>query len=91
MCLSCDQPIAEEILGYLVARPNAQDTLEGIVEWWLLEQKIDVQTARVKETLAGLIADGLIIEGQAGGESRSFYKLNRRRLKTVLKMLGRKP
>ena len=90
MCHSCEQPIAEEILGYLVARPNAQDTLEGIVEWWLLEQKIDVQTARVKETLAGLIADGLIIEGQAG-ESRRLYKLNRRRLKTVLKMLGRKP
>jgi len=90
MCHSCEQPIAEEILGYLVARPNAQDTLEGIVEWWLLEQKITVQTARVKETLAGLIADGLIIEGQAG-ESRSLYKLNRRRLKTVLKMLGRKP
>ena len=90
MCLSCDQPIAEEILGYLVARPNAQDTLEGIVEWWLLEQKIAVQTARVKEALAGLIADGLIIEGRAG-ESRGLYKLNRRRLKTVLKMLGRKP
>jgi hypothetical protein len=90
MCLSCEQPIAEEILGYLVARPNAQDTLEGIVEWWLLEQKIADQTARVKETLAGLVADGFIIEGQAG-ESRSLYKLNRRRLKTILKMLGCKP
>jgi hypothetical protein len=90
MCLSCEQPIEEEILGYFAARPDAQDTLEGIVEWWLLEQKISVQSARVKEALVGLVAEGLIIERQAG-ESRSLYKLNRRRLKTVLKMLGRKP
>jgi hypothetical protein len=90
MCLSCEQPIAEEILGYFASRPDAQDTLEGIVEWWLLEQKISVQSARVKEALAGLVAEGLIIERQAG-ESRSLYKLNRRRLKTVLKKLGRKP
>lgn len=89
MCLSCEPPIAEEILGYLVARPEAQDTLEGIVEWWLLEQKIAVQTARVRDALAALVADGLIIERQAGG-SRSLYSLNRRRLKTVRKMLGEK-
>lgn len=86
MCLSCEQPIAGEILGYFAAHPDAQDTLDGIVEWWLLEQKITVQTARVKDALAGLVAEGLIIERQAD-ESRSFYKLNRRRLKTVLKML----
>jgi hypothetical protein len=90
MCLSSEQPIAEEILGYFAARPDAQDTLEGIVEWWLLEQKISVQSARVREALAGLVAQGLIIEKQAT-ESRRLYKLNRRRLKTVLKMLGRKP
>jgi hypothetical protein len=89
MCLSCEQPIAEEILSYFAAHPDAQDTLEGIVEWWLLEQKIAVQAARVKEALSGLVAEGLIIERRAGG-SRSLYKLNRRRLKTVLKMIDRK-
>jgi len=81
--------VAEEILGYLAAHPDAQDTLDGIVEWWLLEQKIAVEAARVKDALAGLVAERLIIESRAGG-SRSLYKLNRRRLKTVLKLLDKK-
>jgi hypothetical protein len=89
MCLSCESPVAEEILGYLAAHPDAQDTLDGIIEWWLLEQKITVEAARVKDALARLVAERLIIKSSARG-SRSLYKLNRRRLKTVLKMLDEK-
>ena len=88
MCLSCEQQIAEEILGYFAAHPDARDTLDGIVQWWLLEQKITVQSARVKHVLAGLVAEGLVIEGRAG--ESSFYRLNRRRYKTVRKRLERK-
>jgi len=29
-----------EILAYLADHPDAQDTLAGIFEWWLLERKI---------------------------------------------------
>ncbi|HEX3559739.1 MAG TPA: hypothetical protein VHU19_11080 [Pyrinomonadaceae bacterium] len=86
MCLSCEPPIADEILGYLAVHPDAQDTLEGIVEWWLLEQKINVQTNRVRETLEGLVAEGLIVE-RLDTESRSLYRLNRRRRATILKMI----
>ena len=54
--------IGNKILAYLVENPKAQDTLEGIVEWWLLEREIKFETARVREALADLVARGLILE-----------------------------
>ena len=53
------QQISNEVLAYLVEHPDAQDTLEGILEWWLLERQIKFQTARVKEVLSELVAKGL--------------------------------
>ena len=35
--------IGNEILACLIDHPNARDTLDGIVEWWLLEQQIKFQ------------------------------------------------
>lgn len=67
--------ITYKILAYLTKHPDAQDTLEGIVEWWLLEQKIERETEKVKEALAELIGKGLILE-RRDGDSRSFYKIN---------------
>jgi hypothetical protein len=86
MCVTCEPQIANEILGYLVAHPNAQDTLEGIAEWWLLEQRITQQTALVSEALAGLVEEGLVIERR--GSAGSYFKVNQRRRKRILARLG---
>lgn len=67
--------IADEILAYLVEHPNARDTLEGIVQWWLLEQEIKKWTAEVKAALAGLVGEGLVIE-ERGADTRVHYRLN---------------
>jgi hypothetical protein len=64
--------IACEILAYLVEHPQASDTLDGIVRWWLLEQKIRRQTAKVKEALAELVREGLVIERKAPDSSPSY-------------------
>ena len=87
MCVTCEPQIANDILGYLIAHPDAQDTLEGIAEWWLLEQRITKQTALVSEALSVLVEEGLVIERR--GEARSYYKLNQRRRKRILARLGR--
>jgi hypothetical protein len=54
--------IACDILAYLSRHPHARDTLEGIVEWWLLEQAIRYHTKLVKEALSELVEQGLIME-----------------------------
>ena len=54
--------IASEILAYLAEHPDAQDTLDGIAQWWLVERKIRCQTSAVEEALADLVAKGLLVE-----------------------------
>jgi len=53
---------SHEILSYLLDYSGAQDTLDGIVEWWLLERHIRYQISRVKEALADLVREGLVVE-----------------------------
>ncbi|MCP4368359.1 MAG: hypothetical protein GY797_09665 [Deltaproteobacteria bacterium] len=78
--------IAYEILAYLVEYPEAQDTLEGIVEWWLLEQQIKRQTTKVKKALAELVAKRLILE-RKGEDSRTHYRINRSKYKEIQALL----
>jgi hypothetical protein len=79
-------PIFYEILAYLVEHPEAQDTMEGIVEWWLLEQRIKRQTSRVKATLTELIALGLVLE-RKGRDRRVHYRINRRKAAEIRRLL----
>jgi hypothetical protein len=54
--------ISEEILEYLSKHPEASDTLEGIKEWWLMNQRISYEMKRVKSAISKLIDDGWVIE-----------------------------
>ena len=75
LIINDDSKIGNEILAYLVENPKAQDTLEGIVEWWLLEREIKFETARVKEALSDLVAKGLILEKKRSN-SQVHYCIN---------------
>ena len=76
------QQIGYRILKYLVENPNAQDTLEGIVEWWLLDRLTMSNVDKVKEALSHLVSAHLVVERQAK-ESRTYYKINPRKLKEI--------
>ena len=81
--------IGNEILAYLADHPNAQDTLEGIVEWWLLEREIKFQTARVKEALSELVAKELILE-KMGSDSQRHYRINQAKYKEIQELFKQK-
>ena len=81
--------IGNEILAYLIEHPEAQDTLDGIVEWWLLERQIKFQTARVKEALSELVAKRLILE-KKGSNSRTHYRINQAKYKEIQKLFKNK-
>jgi len=77
--------IARAILQYLRKNPDAQDTLAGIAEWWLPKQ-VTTQATAVKEALALLIADELILEVK-GKDAQSHYRINDRKwaqIETIL-------
>ncbi|MHC4308376.1 MAG: hypothetical protein ACYSSN_00390 [Planctomycetota bacterium] len=81
--------IGYEILAYLVEHPEAQDTLEGILEWWLLERQIKFQIARVQEVLSELVSKGLILEKKAS-DSQTHYRINQVRYKKIKELLNQK-
>ena len=79
-------PIFHEILVYLVEHTEAQDTMEGIIEWWLLEQRIKRQTVKVKAALTELVNMGLVLEHK-GQDGRIHYRVDRRKAAEITKLL----
>lgn len=75
MCIADKSKITRDVLAYLVDHRDAQDTLEGIVEWWLVEQKIKQQTATVREALQDLVGRNYLLELR-GIDSRTSYRIN---------------
>jgi len=75
------------ILSYLAENPDAGDSFDGIVEWWLLRQRIKHETRIVSEAVAQLVFDGLILE-QKKSDSRIIYRVNRTREQAIRTMLS---
>ena len=67
--------IAYEILAYLVEHPDAHDTLDGIVQWWLPEQEFRYRVALVKEAIGKLLKGGWVT-AHKGQDSRTYYRIN---------------
>jgi hypothetical protein len=76
------QDTAHKILAYLMDSPDAKDTLEGIADWWLLQQDIKQNVALVKKTVDDLIHKGFLLEGH-GKDKRKYYQLNREKLQEI--------
>jgi Fe2+ or Zn2+ uptake regulation protein len=53
-------PPSAEILRYLRARPQAADTVDGIVMWWLPRQRHEEAVDQVQHALDDLVARGLV-------------------------------
>jgi hypothetical protein len=68
--------IAQAIAHYVGKNPEAQDTLEGIVQWWLPEVQNKPRTALIKEALNELIAEGLITAYKAK-DAQILYRVTR--------------
>ena len=75
MCEMTQSHVARRILDYLRRHPEAQDTLAGIAEWWLPEEKITTRTKTIEEALDELVAKNLVI-GRTGTDSQIHYRIN---------------
>ena len=79
--------LAYDILAYLNEHGDAQDTVEGIAEWWLMRQSLSRYASSVEETLDGLVEAGLVLR-QRAGDSRVLYQLNRQKAQEVRRLLA---
>ena len=83
---SDSENIAREILGYLIDHPEANDTLDGIAQWWLLERKIYHHLAKVKDALDELVVKGYLIQNVGSGK-RISYRVDKNMLEEITSVL----
>ena len=69
-----ESEIAQAILDHLRQNPEAQDTLAGIVQWWLPLREIKSRTATIKDALSELVSAGLVIRIE-GKDAQISYRL----------------
>lgn len=81
--------IAQGILEYLLENPNAEDTLEGVVQWWLLERTIKQQTLAVEKALASLVDEGLVVAVK-GRDARVHYRINKKKRDRIRSLFPKK-
>lgn len=62
--------------------PNAKDTLEGIMDWWLLQQDIKRNVSHIRKAVDELTDRGLLLE-RLGGDRRKYYQVNREKLPEI--------
>ena len=80
-----DTRVSREILRYLVEHPDAKDTIEGILKWWLPDGhrwgSVDVQKALDLLTSKGWLTKRETIP------SKEIYGINRNRLADIERFL----
>jgi hypothetical protein len=74
--------IADEILAHLRRHPQAQDTLEGIGQWWLPAQR-QCPAGTIKDALDELVDAGLITELLGTDAQISYRMTNEGALKSI--------
>lgn len=73
---------APEILDYLARQPDAQDTIEGILHWWVLDSCIRDWTPKIAKTVAQLVERGFL-EEKRSPDGKIFYHISPRYLSTL--------
>ena len=63
------------ILTYLARNPTAEDTVDGILEWWLVHEEIRYRMQEVEAALVELTDRGIITQ-TVGEDSRVRYRIS---------------
>ena len=76
-----------KILRYLDQNPNAADTVDGILEWWLPKQSIYEEEKVVKRALDELVKRNLIL-ATPSSDARRHYRLNTEYIHEIRRMIS---
>lgn len=78
--------ISYEIMRYFVQNPDAADTLEGIIDWWLIEQKIKYELNIVVDSLKELVDRGYVIPVRAS--NKIYYRINKNKYDEIKEIVN---
>ena len=78
--------VALKILRYLEQNPDAADTFEGILSWWLPKQSIIEQERLVQRALDLLVTRKLLLT-KSLSDTRKLYRLNKERITDIQQLI----
>jgi hypothetical protein len=81
---------APEILDYLARQPGAQDTIEGILHWWVLDAYVRKWAPKIAETVAQLV-EQRFLEQKLSADGKIFYRVSPHYLPTLQQRPPRNP
>jgi len=67
--------MAIEILTYLTSTPDAQDTFDGILQWWIVESGRPRHPREVRAAVDELVATGFVLAAR-GRDQQERYRMN---------------
>src|SRR5437762_11434308 len=73
---------APEILDYLVRHPDAEDTIDGILHWWVLDACVQKLAPKIAETVAQLVEQGFL-EQKRFADGNVLYHISPQYLATL--------
>jgi hypothetical protein len=79
-------PLTGELLEYWIQHPEAMGTVEAMVEWWLLEHRIQQATIELQSVLSDLVENGFVVRRQEA-DGRTYYQLNREKETAIIAWL----
>ncbi|SDJ51640.1 hypothetical protein [Microbulbifer yueqingensis] len=71
------ESLKTEILGYLEKHPEAQDTLDGVLQWWLVRNRVMAGLNGLQAALAQLESEGEVAR-VTGNDGQQWYRAARR-------------
>lgn len=71
--------IADEIVAYLSRQPDAKDTLEGIMGWWVRGDKGSHGMQEIRDALKLLIDTGEVVEIKDKEGKAALYRAKKKR------------
>ncbi len=74
------------IIRYVSEHPNANDTLQGVMQWWLLDEDTPWSRGEVLAAIARAVGSGLIAEFR-GADGQIRYSLTPGKLREARKLL----
>jgi len=81
------EQVATRILRHLNNTPKKRDSLKGICDWWLSEEKINYAINLLTTAIEFLLSKKLIIEKKLIGAGK-VYQINSLRKKDIFKVLN---
>ena len=80
------EKVAGQILAHLYQNPHKKDSLIGICDWWLFQERINYTVEIVAAAVRLLLSKKFIIEKDIIGAEK-LYQINKSKRKEIVRML----